>query len=134
MLPKVPDLKFCSIIFGVIQMTTTAWKVSLFGVFLIRIFPYSDWIRRDTEYSVRMREYAGYKNFEYRHFLCTVQSFAKYEILIYKIKQNRNFYGKFIKFFSPIVKIFCLVGTSEVLLKFLTFLRHLVLHTIFGNS
>ena len=29
---------------------TTAWKVSVFGVFLVRIFPHSDWIRRDTEY------------------------------------------------------------------------------------
>ena len=28
----------------------TAWKVSVFGVFLDRIFPHSDWIRRDTEY------------------------------------------------------------------------------------
>ena len=27
-----------------------AWKVSVFGVFLVRIFPHSDWIRRDTEY------------------------------------------------------------------------------------
>ena len=25
----------------------TAWKVSVFGVFLVRIFPHSDWIRRD---------------------------------------------------------------------------------------
>ena len=28
----------------------TAWKVSPFGVFLVRIFPHSDWIRRDTAY------------------------------------------------------------------------------------
>ena len=29
----------------------TAWKVSVFGVFLVRIFPHSDWIQRgDTEY------------------------------------------------------------------------------------
>ena len=27
----------------------TAWKVSAFGVFLVGIFPQSDWIRRDTE-------------------------------------------------------------------------------------
>ena len=26
----------------------TAWKVSVFGVFLVRIFPQSDWILRDT--------------------------------------------------------------------------------------
>ena len=28
----------------------TAWKVSVFGVILARIFPHSDWLRRDTEY------------------------------------------------------------------------------------
>ena len=28
----------------------TAWKVSVFGVILVRIFPHLDWIRRDTEY------------------------------------------------------------------------------------
>ena len=26
----------------------TAWKVSVFGVFLVHIFPHSDWIQRDT--------------------------------------------------------------------------------------
>ena len=29
---------------------TTASEVSIFGVFLVRIFPHSSWIRRDTEY------------------------------------------------------------------------------------
>ena len=28
----------------------TAWKVSVFGVISVRIFPHSDWIRRDTLY------------------------------------------------------------------------------------
>ena len=28
----------------------TAWKVSVFGVVLVPIFPHLDWIRRDTEY------------------------------------------------------------------------------------
>ena len=28
--------------------TITAWKVSVFGVFLVRVFPHLDWIRRDT--------------------------------------------------------------------------------------
>ena len=27
-----------------------AWKVSVFGVILVRIFPHSDWTRRDREY------------------------------------------------------------------------------------
>ena len=29
---------------------TPAWKVSVFGVFLVRIFPHLDWIRKDTPY------------------------------------------------------------------------------------
>ena len=28
----------------------TSWKVSVFGVFLVRILPHSDWIRRGTPY------------------------------------------------------------------------------------
>ena len=31
-------------------MLITAWHVSVFAVFLVRIFPHSDWIRRDTSY------------------------------------------------------------------------------------
>ena len=30
--------------------TNTAWKVSVCRVFAVRIFPHSDWIRRDTPY------------------------------------------------------------------------------------
>ena len=40
----------------------TAWKVSLFEVFLVRIFPHSDKI---SSYSVRMRENRDQKNSEY---------------------------------------------------------------------
>ena len=46
----------------------TMWKVSVFRVFLVRIFPHSDWIRRETEYSVQMRENTNQKNSEYGHF------------------------------------------------------------------
>ena len=59
-------------------LTITAWKVSVFGVILIRIFAYSDWIRRDTEYqsicpySVQMRENTDQNNSEYGHFLRSV--------------------------------------------------------------
>ena len=31
---------------------STKWKVSIFGVFLIRIFPHSDWIQRNTLYLI----------------------------------------------------------------------------------
>ena len=30
--------------------TITAWKVSVFGIILVRIFPHSDWIWRDATY------------------------------------------------------------------------------------
>ena len=36
--------------FIVIFLQNTAWKVYLFGVFLVRIFLHADCIRRDTEY------------------------------------------------------------------------------------
>ena len=32
------------------RRSLTAWNVSVFGAILVGIFPYSDWIRRDTEY------------------------------------------------------------------------------------
>ena len=32
------------------RINCTALKVSVFGVILVRIFPYLDWIRRDTRY------------------------------------------------------------------------------------
>ena len=40
----------------------TAWKVSVFEVFLVRIFPHLDWLRRDTPKNTNQ------KNPEYRHF------------------------------------------------------------------
>ena len=42
--------------------------ITVFGVFLVSIFQHSNWIRRDTPYSVRMRENKYQKNSEYRHF------------------------------------------------------------------
>ena len=58
--------------YGYHELLNTLWKVSLFGVFLVRIFPHLDWIRGDARrispYSVRMRENTGQKNSKYRHF------------------------------------------------------------------
>ena len=34
----------------VFALLHTVWKVSKYRVFLVRIFPHSDWIRRDTKY------------------------------------------------------------------------------------
>ena len=36
--------------FKLMKELFTGWKVSVFGVILVRIFPHSDWIRWDTPY------------------------------------------------------------------------------------
>ena len=40
-------------------LSITAWKVPVFGVFLVRISPHSDWIRIDTEYLSVFSPYKG---------------------------------------------------------------------------
>ena len=61
----------CTRIFVVIVLCVTAWKVSVLGVFLVRIF--SHWIKYleivpISPYSVKMQENVDQKNSEYRHF------------------------------------------------------------------
>ena len=35
---------------NLLDISITTWKMSVFGVFLVRIFPHLDWIRRGTPY------------------------------------------------------------------------------------
>ena len=42
-----------------ISVLTTAWKVSVFGVFLVYIFPHLDWIRKNTPYISAFSPNAG---------------------------------------------------------------------------
>ena len=51
------------------QKNYIAWKVFVFGVILIHIFLYLDWILRISPYSVRMWENADQYNSEYGHFI-----------------------------------------------------------------
>ena len=48
--------------------TFIAWKVFVFGVILVRIFPHSDWILRISPYTVRMQENTDQNNSEYGQF------------------------------------------------------------------
>ena len=41
-------LNCCQPLYFTVSIPVTAWKVSIFGVFLVHIFPHLDWIRRDT--------------------------------------------------------------------------------------
>ena len=52
----------------------TTW-VSVYGVILVRIFPHSKWIQRDTSYSVQIQEHTDQNNSNYGHFLRSVRSF-----------------------------------------------------------
>ena len=40
----------CTCIFVVIAFRVTAWKVLVFGVILVHIFPHSDWILRESSH------------------------------------------------------------------------------------
>ena len=59
-----------------------AWKVSVFAVILVNIFPHSDWIWRDTPYLSEFSPNAGnvdQNNSKYGHFLRSVVSWLSYE-------------------------------------------------------
>ena len=43
------EIEYC-VSNGVHQSFATVWKVSVFGVFLVRILSHSDWIRKDARY------------------------------------------------------------------------------------
>ena len=64
-----------------ISACATAWKVSVFGVILVRIFPHSDWIRRDP-YLVQMLENTDQNNSEYGNFLRSVLMETFYAVYI----------------------------------------------------
>ena len=65
-------LQFCGYrSVGLSHSIATAWKVSKYGVFLARIFPYLDWIRIFTSkslYSVQTQENTDQKNSVFEHF------------------------------------------------------------------
>ena len=69
--------------FFICSLRNTSWKVSLFGDFLVRIFPDSDCIRKDTEYfsifSPNMRKYR-WKDSRYGSFSCSENQFVILEI------------------------------------------------------
>ena len=44
------QVSLCSRYNSFLETLSTAWKVPAFGDFLVRIFPHSDWIRKDTPY------------------------------------------------------------------------------------
>ena len=67
----VPNDKNSDSVAPVNSMHVTAWKVSVFGIFLVHIFPHLDWIRRDTQNAVK----TGQKNSEYGYFFTQCAAF-----------------------------------------------------------
>ena len=66
---------------GCFQTVSTGWKVSIFGVILVRIFPHSDCVWRDTPCSVWMRKYTDHNNYEYGHVLGSVVILANFHYI-----------------------------------------------------
>ena len=64
----------------ILSALLTGWKAAIFGVLLVRIFPYSTEygeILRISPYSVRVRENADQNNTEYGHFLRSDYDFLR---------------------------------------------------------
>ena len=68
----------------------TTWKVFVFGVFLVRIFPHLDWIRRDTPYLSVFSPNAG----KYRHFSRSVTNHQKRKLVDFLKKYSCIIYVK----------------------------------------
>ena len=69
---------------------STASKVSVSGVFLVRIFPHLDWIRRDSQYDTK---YADHKNSEYEHFPRIEDFLKNFSLLIWIYYSDYNILG-----------------------------------------
>ena len=76
--------------------------MSVFGVFLVLIFPHSDWILRISPYSVRMREKTDQKISEYGHFYAVnvleeVSLEIKYSTYFWHWSEYEEFFCKFVQ-------------------------------------
>ena len=89
---EMPQRSICTRIFVVVVFCVTAWKVSVFGAFLVLIFPHSDWIRRDSSHlsifswitgKIRIRKIPNTETFQ----AVCVSTFASvcYSILVYTV-------------------------------------------------
>ena len=106
------------------------WKVSVFGVFLVRIFPHSDWRRRDTPspYSVQMWKNSDQKISKYGHFSRSASFFRRFlfiwaSFLYYIVMTSSafNFYKKKLHcrcFSVNFEKFFCKTGVHKNLVMF----------------
>ena len=69
----------------------SAWKGSVSGFFLVRIFPHSDWIRIISPYSVQMWKNTDQRNSEYRHYSRSVINPFHTTVLFYTpLKTSEN--------------------------------------------
>ena len=91
----------------------TAWKMSVFGVFLVRIFPYLDWIQRDTPYPSLFGPNVGkYGPEKLRIRTLFTQCLSRTYIHLFKIFWS----GYLVPYFSP--THCCGSNTNLLILKF----------------
>ena len=93
----LPFSLFCVLLlFGKFRCTITrsiitVWEVSLFGVFLVRIFTLSDWIRRDSEYGHFSRSVCFWKNLLFYFIRTRFCHFKVMQKLVHAKVYLRNF-------------------------------------------
>ena len=107
--------------------TITPWKVSVFGLFLVRIFPHLCWIRKGDSYSAPVRGNSDQKNSKCWHFSSSVfqvLSVQRYLILkssFYGTHTNLFFFKFFFLFLNSKISKYMVQSTENfylVLLKF----------------
>ena len=123
-----------SIVFDILYIMplvdgSTAWKVSVFVVFLVRIFPHSDRIRRDRVSSsiwislsrlhiflnsVQILENADQRNSEYEHFSVSTSKTYKYFV------HSTAFFRKFSPHCAACKKLILPSNVSCILFSFET--------------
>ena len=91
----------CSLLQENVRESHTAWKVSVFGVSLVRIFAYLEWIQRDTEYlSVFSRNAGKYgpEKLQIRTFFTQDQTACKDCSLLEATLQSCSLENLFLKY------------------------------------
>ena len=85
-----------------LYVVVNTWKVSVFGVCLVRIFPHSDWIRRDTLYFFVFSRNAG----KYGPEKLQIRTVFT-QCFLFNLKQLLSSFGD-----KPLITLYCSVARA----------------------
>ena len=92
-----------------------AWKVSIFGVLLVHIFPHLHWKRRDTDLSPNAEKYRP-ENSEYGY----VSQSGRHCSSVWSISRNNIWLDKCILIFWKMIHVYLWSSISEFAVPWLT--------------